>query len=161
MKRLVEKYESWGEMGKNLFILIVIAIIGALISLVFLVADNVGVLLGWLLGSAVNIFAYVSIYKGSASLLAGGSTKRAFLAVVWAFLRIALYAGVLFLAGFASFKWGTLSHGYCNLVSTALALMPTWIVLVCTALIRRKKEPTPTKPAESKETPKEEEDKGE
>lgn len=148
-------------MGKNLFILIVVAIVGALVSLVFLVADNVGVLLGWLLGSAVNIFAYVTIYKGSASLLAGGSSKRAYLAVVWAFLRILLYAGALFLAGFASFKWGTLSHGYCNLISTALALMPTWIVVVCAALIRHKKAMRADKPVEPKEVPKEEEDKGE
>ena len=149
MKRLVEKYESWGEMGKNLFILIVIAIVGALISLVFLVADNVGVLLGWLLGSAVNIFAYVSIYRGSVRLLShSDSPKQGYFAILWAFLRIALYAGALFLAGFASFKWGTLSHGYCNIIATALALMPTWIVVVITTFARANKNKSEPKPVE-------------
>jgi len=155
MKRFVEKYESWSEMGKNLFILIVVAVIGALISLVFLVADNVGVLLGWLLGSAVNILAYVSICKGSSRLLStSGSAKQGYFAILWAFLRLFLYAGSLLLAGFASFKWGTLAHGYCNLIAVALALMPTWIVLVLSTLSRNRK--TPKEEPKPVEAPKEE-----
>lgn len=158
MKRLVEKYESWSEMGKNLFILIVIAIIGALISVIFLVIDNVGVLLGWLLGSAVNLIAYISIYKGSSYLLSTSqSSSKGYLAALWSLIRFLLYTGSLLLASFASFKWGSLSHGYCNLISTALALMPTWIVLVFATVIRNGREAKKAaaikadKPAEPKE----------
>ena len=129
-------------MGKNLFILITIAIVGTIISAIFLVVDNVGVLLGWLLGSAVNLFAYISIHKGSAYLLSTStSSKRGYLTILWGLLRFALYAGCLVLAAFASFRWGSLSHGYCNLISTALALMPTWIVLVIATFVRSNKKP--------------------
>lgn len=137
-------------MGKNLFILITIAIVGTIISAIFLVVDNVGVLLGWLLGSAVNLFAYTSIHKGSAYLLSTStSSKRGYLTILWGLLRFALYAGCLVLAAFASFRWGSLSHGYCNLISTALALMPTWIVLVIATFVRsNKKTAVENKPVE-------------
>ena len=140
MSNLAEKYNKLSDHQKNLVILIAVAIIGALICVAFIFMDNVGVLLGWLLGSAVNIFAYVTMHMGSASLLnPNGNPKSGYLAMVWAILRLFLYAGCLLLSGFATFKWGTLAHGYCNIISCALALMPTWITLVVTTLHRSNK----------------------
>lgn len=156
MKRLVDRYESWDELGKNLFILLVVTLIGTLVSAGFIFVDNIGVLLGWLLGSAVNLFAYWSIHKGSSYILSN-STKpsQGYLAVLWGLLRFLLYAGCLALAGFASFRWGSLSHGYCNLVSCALALMPTWIMLVIVTLVRGNKAPKKAVEEPKQEEPKE------
>ena len=151
MKKLAEKYQSWSEIGKNLFLLVCVAIAGALISLVWVFLDNIGVLLGWLLGSAVNIFAYFTMAKGASYLLGESrSTKAGYLVIVWGVLRFGLYAGTLVLACFCSFKWGSLSHGYCNLISAALGLMPTWITLACSMLLRNRKQAAP---APKKEEP--------
>ena len=140
MGKFAEKYKTWDENHRNLFILIVVAITGALICVPFIFLENIGVLFGWLLGSVVNIFAYVSIYKGASYILNNSSNARqGYLDIAWGILRFALYAGVLLLSGFASFKWGTLSHGYCNLISASLALMPTWITLVVALLLRNAK----------------------
>ena len=133
-----------------------VTLVGAAISCVFIFQDNVGVLLGWLLGSAVNLFSYFTIYKGASYLISNStSSKQGYLSMVWGMLRFLLYAGVLLLSGFASFKWGSLSHGYCNFIAAALALMPTWITLVITMFFRAKKAETPT-PKEDKQ-PQEEE----
>ena len=134
------KYESWSEFKKNLFLLICIALLGALACAGFIFLDNIGVLFGWLLGSAVNIFAYATINHGTAFLLsADGGAKKAYLASLFSILRILLYGAALVLAGFASFMWGSLAHGYCNIISCALALMPTWIVLALVTFGRMKK----------------------
>ena len=150
---LRQRYEKWSSFQKDLFIFLCIALAGSLISIIFIFLDNIGVLLGWLLGSAVNIFAYVTLAKGAAAMMApegSKASKRAYLAGVFAILRIFFYAASLLLAGFASFKWGSLAHGYCNIISCALALMPNWIVLLIVTFGRMKK-------AEVKDQPKEEE----
>lgn len=135
------RYSKLSPFGKNLFILLCIALVGALISVAFIFLDNIGVLLGWLLGSAVNIFAYVTMEKGASYMLDPSTeAKGGGLMVVGAIGRFVLYAGALVLAGFASFRWGSLAHGYCNLISCALALMPNWIVLVFASLHRTRKE---------------------
>ena len=137
MSKLLDRFYSWSEMKQNLFILLVVAIIGAAICVPFIFLDNIGVLLGWLLGSAVNILAYVSIAKGSSLILAtGDSSKHGYWAMAWASIRLLLYAGSLLLAGFASFIWGSLAHGFCNIIAVALALMPTWITLLVGTMIR-------------------------
>ncbi|MBQ7250096.1 MAG: hypothetical protein IJS37_01960 [Bacilli bacterium] len=141
MGKFVDKYSSWKDEKKNLFILACVALVGAIACIPFIVVDNIGVLFGWLLGSAVNIFAYYSIVKVSeATLDPDASSKRGYFMALFAMLRLALYAGVLFLAAFATFRWGSMAHGYCNIVSAALALMPTWIVVVITTFFRAKKE---------------------
>ena len=150
MKDFVNRYAAWSDMKKNMFLLLMIAVAGTLISIPFIFLENVGVLLGWLLGSAVNFVAYVSIAKFSAAVLSQNQSKFGYFAMVGGFLRFLLYAGALVLAGFASFRWGTLAHGYCNLISCALALMPTWILLVCTTLFRNAK--SAKKPVEEKKT---------
>ena len=154
MGKFVDKYKSWDDFHRNVFILCCISVIGALVGVGFIFLDNIGVLFGWLLGSVVNMVAYVTIAKGSARLLTPSTEpKQGYFALVGAVLRLFLYAGVLLLSGFCSFKWGTLSHGYCNLIATSLALMPTWIVLVITMLIRAPKlnaKPTPKAEDEEK-----------
>ena len=140
MDKFIEKYNSWSEEKQNLFLLFVIALVGALACVPFIFLDNVGVLFGWLLGSAVNIFAYFSIYKvAEATLNPDATSKRGYFMALFAMFRIALYAAVLVLAAFATFRWGTMTHGYCNIVSAALALMPTWIVVFLTTFFRNKK----------------------
>ena len=137
MEKLVTKYRNWSELKQNLFLLLVITLVGALISVIFIFFDNVGVLLGWLLGSLVNLFAYFTIHKGSAFILGSADHPgRAAWSVLWSFLRLIFYAGALVIAGFASFRWGSLAHGYCNFISTALALTPTWIVLAISLIFR-------------------------
>lgn len=149
MKKLAEKFATWSEFKQILFVLIVVALLGAIISCIFIFVENVGVLWGWLLGSAVNLFAYITIYKGSAAVLnsAKGHGMAGGMAIALGGLRFLFYAGALLLSGFASFKWGSLAHGYCNLISCALALMPTWITLVIVLFFRAKKaekKPNPT-----------------
>ena len=141
MGKFIDKYSSWSDEKKNLFILFCVAIVGALACIPFIFLDNIGVLFGWLLGSAVNMFAYFSIVKVSeATLDPNVSSKRGYFMALFAMMRLALYAGVLFLSAFATFRWGSMAHGYCNIVSAALALMPTWIVVVITTFFRAKKE---------------------
>lgn len=141
MSKFIDKYSSWNDEKKNLFILFCVAIVGALACIPFIFLDNIGVLFGWLLGSAVNMFAYFSIVKVSeATLDPNTSSKRGYFMALFAMMRLALYAGVLFLSAFATFRWGSMAHGYCNIVSAALALMPTWIVVVITTFFRAKKE---------------------
>ena len=159
MASLVEKYRNWSDFKKNMFILLMVALFGAIVGIGFIFIDNIGVLLGWLLGSAVNIFAYATMYYGSKRLLAPDTDpKKGYFALIWAVLRLAFYAGCLLLSGFASFKWGTLAHGYCNLIATALALMPTWVMLVITTFLRshRPKEEPVAKRQETAETDKKE-----
>ena len=150
---LRQKYGKWSSFQQNLFILICVALVGTLACAGFIFLDNVGVLLGWLLGSSINILSYVTIYKGSSFLLdpSARSSKLSYLASIFSILRIFLYAGALLLAGFATFRWGTISHGYCNFVSTALALMPTWIVVFITTINSVR---APKKQPEVKEEPK-------
>ena len=160
MASLAEKYRNWSDFKKNMFILLMVTLFGALVGVGFIFIDNMGVLLGWLLGSAVNIFAYVTMHYGSKRLLSPDTDpKKGYFALVWAVLRLALYAGCLLLSGFASFKWGTLAHGYCNIIATALALMPTWIMLVVTTFFRshKAKEEPAAKPLETADTDKKEE----
>ena len=140
MSKLVDRYQNWTEFGKNMFILLMVGLVGALVCVGFIFVDNVGVLLGWLLGTVVNIFAYFTIHKSSAALLGQKESKFGYMAMLGGALRLLLYAGTLLLAGFASFRWGSLAHGYCNLISCALALMPTWIMLVLTMFLRGKKQ---------------------
>lgn len=145
-----ERFANWSEFQKNLFILLAIALVGTLVSVIFIFLDNVGVLLGWLAGSAVNLIAYITIAKGAAFVLDQSdlSGKRGYLTAVFGMFRFLLYAGVLVLAGFASFRWGSLEHGYLNLVAVALALMPNWVVLLIMTYSRLKK---PAKKEQTKE----------
>lgn len=162
MSGLVSKYKSWDDFHKNMFLLGIVTLVGALISVAFIFLDNIGVLLGWLLGSAVNFFAYVTMHVGSKRLLTpGADPKSGYFTLLWAVLRLALYAGALLLSGFCTFKWGTLAHGYCNLIAVALALMPTWIMLVVTGLIRAPKLNAPKAEQPDAEEPKDEKAKGE
>ena len=142
---LKQRYLHWSEFQKNLFIMVAVAIVGALVCAIFVFLDNVGVLLGWLAGCAVNLIAYVTIAKGASFVLdqTDLSGKRGYLTALFGMFRFLLYAGVLVLAGFASFRWGTLEHGYLNLVSCALALMPNWVVLSIMTYSRLKKKPAP------------------
>ena len=145
-----ERYQKWSTFKQTLFILLAVALVGALASCAFIFIENIGVLLGWLLGSAINIFAFVSISKGASFTLDPNDTKghKAILVAGFGMLRVMLYGGALLLAGFASFRWGSLEHGYCNIISTALALMPNWIVLLIHTFASSKK-----KPEEKKEEP--------
>lgn len=138
--KLAERYKTWSDEGKNLFILICVALFGILVTIPFIFLDNVGILLGWLLGSAINIIAYITIIKGSRALLRQ-SGKAAGYAIFGFSFRFLLYAAGLLLAAFCTFRWGSMAHGYCNIVSLALAYMPTWVTLVIVMLVR--KEPKP------------------
>ena len=141
MSKFVDKYRSWSEEKRNLFLLLIIAIVGALACIPFIFLDNIGVLFGWLLASAVNMFAYFSIYKvAEATLSPDATSKRGYFVALFAMFRLALYAGVLVLSAFATFRWGNMAHGYCNIVSAALGLMPTWIVVFITTFFRGNKE---------------------
>lgn len=141
MGKFVDKFHSWSEEKRNLFLLLVITIVGALACIPFIFLDNIGVLFGWLLASAVNMFAYFSIYKAAEATLSPDATsKRGYFVALFAMFRLALYAGVLVLSAFATFRWGSMAHGYCNIVSAALGLMPTWIVVFITTFFRHGKE---------------------
>ena len=142
--------KQWSPFKKNLLLLLCVVVLGCLISIPFLFLDNPGVLIGWVLGSLVNLFAYATIAGGAKFLLENDkSGKSGYLALGFGAIRFLLYGGVLLLAAFASFRWGTLDHSYCNIIAAALALMPNWVVLVITTFIGSKSQPAPAKKDET------------
>ncbi len=143
MKKLAERYNNWCDEEKNLFIFACIGVVGFLILLFGFFIDNPGLPIGWLLGTAIELVAYFTIWRGTAFLLdpQDKDGKRGYLMAVFALGRLFLYAGGLVLAAFCSFVWGTLAHGYCNLWTVFAGYMPEFIVLIFVTFFRLKKKP--------------------
>lgn len=91
---------------------------------------------GWLLGSAVSLFAYWSIGKIPDLLFGKGKGGMTILSMVLMFSRILLYGASLFISAICTFKpeW----FGGWNLLSfwgVMLAIIPMPLVLILTNIL--------------------------
>lgn len=126
-----------------------IALLGFLATSVFFFLSNPGVPLGWLFGSAIEIVCYITIVKGTSFLLDPNklNRKRGLIAPLFMLLRLALYAGGLVLAAFATFRWGSMSSSYLNFWAVFAAYMPMVVLLLFVTFYRLKKQsPVEQKP---------------
>ena len=139
--RLSQWFSKASEAKQNTFILGVVALVGFVCLSVFFFLNNPGVPLGWLLGSVIEIVAYITIVKGASFLLDPSSLNRnkGYLAPLFMFVRLGLYTGGLVLAAFASFSWGSLESSYLNFFAVFAAYMPMVVVLIFTTVYRLKK----------------------
>lgn len=128
---------------KNVFLLLIIALIGFAATFVFFFLNNPGVPLGWLLGSLIEIAGYLSIVKGTSFLLDPNhlNRKRSLLAPLFMILRVLVYGGGLVLAALSTFRWGSISSCYLHLFSLVAAYLPVYVLLLFTTIYRLKKEP--------------------
>ena len=148
---LAQRFSSLSEEKKNLFILGAIALLGALVLVFSFFIDNPGLFYGWLLGSAIEILCYVTIFLGARFLLSGDgeATKGGLVGALFGTFRLLFYAGGLVLGGFATFVWGTPAHGYCNVFTVFAGYLPLlFVLLVTTYLSARKSKKGDTKPVE-------------
>ena len=146
MMSFAARYCSWSEEKQNLFLLAMIGLAGCLVLAFSAFIDNIGLLLGWILGTLIEIFCYITIVAGSRFLLSGNKESGSAFGVLGAAMgmfRLLFYAGGLLLGGFATFVWGSLSHGYCNVFTVFAGYMPLMIVLLIGTAIRLKKNSSP------------------
>ncbi len=138
---LAKRFTSLSEEKKNLMILGGIALLGAFVLLFSLFIDNPGLLYGWLLGSAIEILCYVTIFLGARFLLSGDgeATKGGLVGALFGAFRLLFYAGGLVLGGFATFVWGSPSHGYCNVFTVFAGYLPLLFVLLVTTFLSSRK----------------------
>ena len=144
MGKFSNSYKTWKDGTKNLFLLAMIALLGFLALLFGFFIGNPGLRLGWLLGSAIEIFAYVTIDRGSSFLLSPvADPKKGALGAFFGIFRMALYAAGLVLGGFATYRWGSMASSYCNVWTVFSGYLPMGFVLICTTFFRCKKEEVP------------------
>ena len=139
--KLTEWYNKTSDTKKNLFLLGLITFAGFAATFIFFFNNNPGVPLGWLLGSIIELICYLSIVKGTAFMLDPSSLdrKKGYLAPLFMFMRLGLYAGGLILAGFATFRWGSMSSSYLNFFAVFAGYMPMVVLLLIVTFGRLKK----------------------
>lgn len=145
-------YSKLSENGKNLFILIAIALLGLLVLAPFFFFQNAGLGFGWILGSGIEIFCYLSILWSS-KIISDVQAKHPgtiALAALFSILRIVLYAGGLFLGGLYTYKFHS---NWLNLWTVFVAYLPMGFVLGINALIKAKKDKTSEGSEESSAKP--------
>lgn len=151
--KFVDWYNNASEMKKNLFLLGIITAIGFAATFIFFFMNNPGVPFGWLFGSAIEIVCYITIVKGTSFLLDPNklNPKRGLLAPLFMILRLALYAGGLVLAAFATYRWGSMASSYLNFWAVFAAYMPLPALLLFTTIYRLKKQQSEVKPVPEEE----------
>ena len=136
----VKRYLSWTDEGKTLFWLIVADIAVFLALIPFFLLSNMGIPLGWLLGSVAVCLCYLSMIKGTGFVLkqasdANGRNRGMAFAVAFSLIRLFLMAGVLIFAAFMTFK---VEGNFVNFFSTAAAYLPLILVSIVFTLTRKK-----------------------
>ena len=138
--KAVERFKTLDIEIQNLIILALIGVFGTLICIPLALLPNVGLggPLGFLLGSILELFSYWTICRATAVLLGKTRTKpgaTAFVVICY-FLRLALIAGALVLAGFCTFRWD--AH-YLYIWTVFASLLPVYPVLIVNTLRHTKK----------------------
>lgn len=128
----------------QLLILVIVALVVALGLIPFIFFSHLDVVLGWLLGSLIEIICFLTILKSSSSMAKvakGGNAAVAGLSILWYFLRILLYAAGLVIGALCTFKSAEWFGGfdYFNFWAVFASYMPLPIVLLITGLIFNKK----------------------
>lgn len=133
---LLRAYLKWSEEKRNFFLLGCVCLLGCLVLSFGFFVDNPGLVIGWILGSAISAFCYLTIVWGARFLLSGDEhqNKFGYLGAAFGIFRLAFYAGGLVLGGFATYVWGSSAHGYCNLWTVFAGYMPLFAILIITNL---------------------------
>lgn len=138
--RLTQRYNSLSSEGQNFVLLIIIGLAGTLacVPLALLPSVGLGGPLGFLLGSALELFSYWTICRGSKVLLSDDKSKPGSIALVAVsyLLRLALIAGAMVLACFCTFRWD--AH-FLYIWTLFAALLPVYPLLILKTLLKGKK----------------------
>ncbi len=140
---------SLSSENKDFFFLAVIELFVFLCLLPLMFVGAGSWTLGWLAGGAVTLFNYFMLIRFSSSILdpENGDKKSAtFFALAASFLRYALFGGLLLLSAICTYKSEWL-NGFSafNLFAVALSYLPLPIMLMCSNLLKAKKEEKETK----------------
>ncbi|MCR5078889.1 MAG: hypothetical protein K6B65_03085 [Bacilli bacterium] len=143
---LKKRYIGLSDEGKTLFWLILVDLVVFLGMVPFFFLSFIGLPLGWLLGSAIEIVCFLTMIKGSGFILdianeKNGRNRGRAWALVFAFLRFVLMVGGLVLSAVFTFK---MEGNYLNFFACAAGYLPLMIVaIVFNLLHKRKKDEKP------------------
>lgn len=129
-----ERIKNMDEHKLALLVLCAVGIFVFLCLTPFFFFNNPGVPLGWLLGTAIEIFNFWSIIFSSSMILAtaeGKKVKGVAFSTIFVFLRLALWAGGLALGGLCTYKW---NNNWLNVWSVFAAYVPMTIAVAITFL---------------------------
>ena len=146
---LKEKIKGMDTHLLALLVLVAVGVIVFLCLIPFFFFDNPGVPLGWLLGTAIEVFNYWSIVFFSGALLSstqGKKARGAIFSTIFVFLRFALWIGGLALGALCTFTW---QNNWCNVWSVFAAYVPMTIAVALTFIGRDRSK---TQPAEKEES---------
>ena len=145
-----EKFVNWEEWNRNAFVLSAFAVIVALALLPFALLGNPGLTVGWLLGSAISLFAYVTIVYASRTILRKDADGRGMgLALLFSFLRMVLYAAGLAFAAIVTFLF---KNPWLNFWTVFAGYMPMPILVAIMHFYNGKKETEKVNPLLKGET---------
>ena len=147
---LSKRYMSWSDEGKTFFWLIIADVVIFLALIPFFLLSNMGIPLGWLLGSVAVCLCYLSMIKGSGFILRlandpNGRNRGMAIALAFSLVRLFLMAGVLLFAAFMTFK---VEGNFVNFFSTAAAYLPLILVSIIFTITRKKQHKPSLSPAE-------------
>lgn len=138
--KLTEAYKSLSDENRNMVLLAIIGVLGALICFPLCLLPEVGFggAIGFIAGSCLEIFSYFSIVFGSRQVLSNqqGKGPKLGLAVFFYLIRFACIAGLLVLAAFCTFSW---KAPFLNFWTCFVALLPVYPLLIATGLLSKKK----------------------
>ncbi len=149
-----ERYNGLSDEGKILFWLILADLVVFLGMVPFFFFGLMGLPLGWLLGTAVELICYLTMLKGGSVIMdvatqKNGRNKGRVWAPVFAFIRFILMVGALVLTAFFTFK---MEGNYLNFFACAAGYLPLMLVsIVFTLLSKRKKDEKPSTHVELEE----------
>jgi hypothetical protein len=139
---MIKWYNKLKSEQKDLFIIVLIALVVFLCLLPLYLIKQGAWPNGWLLGSAVAVVGYVTLVKTLSKF--GADSQKASsvgLTILFSALRYVLYAAALAVSAVCTFRpdWFGGFNGF-QFFATALALIPTWGVLLVANFVRAKKE---------------------
>jgi hypothetical protein len=139
---MIKWYNRLKPEQKDLFIIALVAVVVWLCLLPLYLIKEGAWSNGWALGSAVALIGYFTLVK-TLSKFGAESQKTSSVAftILFAGLRYILYAAALAVSAVCTFRpdWFGGFAGF-NFFATALALIPTWAVLLFSNFVRAKKE---------------------
>ncbi|MCR5490848.1 MAG: hypothetical protein K6F32_01825 [Bacilli bacterium] len=134
--------ERIGKMDEHRLVILILSLIGLFVFLCltpFFFFNNPGVPLGWLLGTAIEVFNYWTIILSSGAILSPYSSKKtrgvAFV-ILFVFLRLAFWVGGLVLGALCTYTW---QNNYLNIWSVFAGYVPMTVAVAIAFMGRGKK----------------------
>lgn len=140
---MVKWFAKLSSEKKDLFIIVAVGLIVFVCLCPLFIIFQGAWPLGWLLGSVIDVVAYITIVKFTTGLLSNDPSKKAGVAIstLASGGRYVLYAAGLIVAAICTFKpeWFGGFAGF-NFYACALAYLPMPIVVLVSNLMRNKKQ---------------------